>query len=320
MFYVLLALVLWDGARLVRFAGRRLRAATEREAPAVQPHLPTQTRRVFVARGAAAGACVAAAGVAALGTRSALYEITTPEVAIGLARFPRELDGYQIALLSDVHIGPTLDGRFLRSVVEQTNAMRPDLIAIVGDLVDGSVAGIGSQVAELARLRARHGVYFVTGNHEYYSGADEWVAFLRRLGIQVLMNERVVLGDARAQFDLAGLPDLHARREGALAPDASAAAQGRDDQRELIMLAHQPLLIGQSAAVGAGLQLSGHTHGGQLYPFGALTVIAQPYLAGLHRHDDTDTQIYVSRGTGFWGPPMRVLAPAEISRLRLHSV
>jgi hypothetical protein len=328
MFYVFLGLLVWDGIRpLLRLT--RSSRAREGSDPlgsdplGSDPLGETETRRVFLARTAATSALVAAAGIGALGIRSALFEITSPEISIGLARLPRALDGYTIALLSDVHIGPTLDGRFLRALVEQTNRMRPDLIAIAGDLVDGSVEHIGNQVAELTRLRARDGICFVTGNHEYYSGAGEWIAFLKRLGVRVLMNERFSVGDSTpsgAQFDVAGVPDHRARRPYSVAPDAARATAGRDPQRELVMLAHQPVQITGSADVGAGLQLSGHTHGGQLYPFGALALMAQPYLAGLHRHRDTQTQIYVSRGAGFWGPPMRVLAPAEITRLRLHSV
>jgi predicted MPP superfamily phosphohydrolase len=330
MFYVLLVLVCWDAVRLVVWLARAKRVAPE---PGAAPSLSAasggpreaierETRRVFLARSAATTALVAASGVSALGVRAALWDITTPQVSVGLSRFPRALDGYSIALLSDVHIGPTLDGRFLRGLVEQTNRMRPDLIAIAGDLVDGSVAYLGSQVAELARLRARHGIYFVTGNHEYYSGAMEWVGFLRSLGVQVLMNQRVRIGDSQpdgASFDLAGVPDRMAPAR-LLRPDPAAAVVGRDPERELVMLAHQPAQIDASVAVGVGLQLSGHTHGGQLYPFGALTRLIQPYLAGLHHHPNTGTQIYVSRGTGFWGPPMRVLAPAEITTLHLHSV
>jgi predicted MPP superfamily phosphohydrolase len=280
-----------------------------------------ETRRVFVARAAAGSALVAAGGIGVFGVRSALWEITLPEVPVALPRFPRALDGYTIALLTDVHIGPMLDGRFLRHLVEQTNRARPDLVAIGGDLVDGSVAHIGAQVAELRHLRARHGVCFVTGNHEYYSGGMEWVDFLRRLGVRVLMNERVSLGDSALQgahFDLAGIPDHRALSRSDIGPDARAATLGRDPERELVMLAHQPVQIADTARVGTGLQLSGHTHGGQLYPFGAVALLAQPYLAGLHRHAASGTQVYVSRGTGFWGPPMRVLAPAEIALVRLH--
>jgi predicted MPP superfamily phosphohydrolase len=318
-------LLLRDALRVIGWCFAWLRRSRTTVVPSVPEPAAAQheTRRVFVARVAAGSALVAAGGIGAFGVRSALWDITLPEVPVGLPRLPRALDGFTIALLTDVHIGPMLDGRFLRHLVELTNRARPDIVAIGGDLVDGSVARIGSQVAELRHLRARHGVCFVTGNHEYYSGSDEWVAFLRTLGVRVLMNERIALGDATvrgAQFDLGGIPDHRAAHNSAVGPDAHAVTLGRDPERELVMLAHQPVQIAQTAQVGTGLQLSGHTHGGQLYPFGAVALLAQPYLAGLHRHPETDTQVYVSRGTGFWGPPMRVLAPAEIALVRLHSV
>jgi uncharacterized protein len=292
-------------------------------AEAAQPApLPTETRRVFVARSVASGALLAAGGIGFSGVRAALWDITTPETTIVLPRLPRALDGFSIALLTDVHIGPMLDGRFLRQLVEQTNRLRPDLIAIAGDLVDGSVAQIGHHVAELQGLRSKYGTHFVTGNHEYYAGADPWIAFLQSLGIDVLLNRKKTIGDASksgASFDLAGVPDALAGRAGGEEPQLERALLGRDPERELVVLAHQPVQIVQAAGVGAGLQLSGHTHGGQLFPFGSLARIAQPYLAGLYRHQASETQIYVSRGSGFWGPPMRVLAPAEISVLRLTS-
>jgi predicted MPP superfamily phosphohydrolase len=304
----------------------QLAAATVAPAPqlAAAPELDPQlhTRRVFVARSIASGALVAAGGIGAFGMRAALWDITTPEIHIGLAKLPRALDGFSIALLTDVHIGPLLDGRFLRHLVEQTNRLRPDLIAIGGDLVDGDVVQIGEQVAELRRLQSKYGTYFVTGNHEYYAGAGPWIEFLQSMGIQVLMNRHVSIGDLGKQgasFDLAGVPDVLAGRVGAEEPNIERAIAGRNAERELIVMAHQPVQIYASAQARAGLQLSGHTHGGQLFPFGALTRMAQPYLAGLYQHRDTDTQIYVSRGSGFWGPPMRVLAPAEISLLRLHA-
>jgi hypothetical protein len=282
----------------------------------------TETRRVFVARSVAGGALLAAGGIGAGGMRAALWDITTPEIQVVLPKLPRALDGFSIALLTDVHIGPLLDGRFLRHLVEKTNQLKPDMIAIGGDLVDGSVAQIGEHVAELRHLRSKYGTYFVTGNHEYYAGAGPWVEFLQRLGIRVLTNSRQKIGDSSpggASFDLVGLPDFLAGRAGAEEPQIAKAIIGRDPERELIVLAHQPVQIQQSAIADAGLQLSGHTHGGQLYPFGALTRLVQPYLAGLYRHTGSDTQIYVSRGSGFWGPPMRVLAPSEISLIRLSA-
>jgi len=191
---------------------------------------------------------------------------------------------------------------------------------ITGDLVDASVARLGPALAPLAKLDARCGVAFVTGNHEYYSGAREWVDFLRSRGIRVLLNQRIEIGDgdpAGATFDLAGIPDPGGARLGAdHRPDVGRALAGRDPDRGLVLLAHQPRQIELAKGHGVGLQLSGHTHGGQLWPFGALVALTQPWIAGLHRADD-GTAIYVSRGTGFWGPPMRVGNPAEIASIVL---
>jgi predicted MPP superfamily phosphohydrolase len=323
-FYLVIMLLVADAVRAGLWLARRARAGkpaavSGEPEPAPASVAERETRRVFVARGVAGGALLAAGGIGAFGMRAALWDITTPEIQVKLPRLPRALDGFSIALLTDVHIGPLLDGRFLRHLVEQTNALKPDLVAIGGDLIDGSVPQIGHHVAELRHLQSKYGTYFVTGNHEYYAGADPWLEFLQSLGIRVLVNSRLEIGDAGASFDLVGLPDSHAGRVGAEEPQIAKAIVGRDPERELIVLAHQPVQIQQAAIAGAGLQLSGHTHGGQLYPFDALTRLVQPYLAGLYRHTGTDTQIYVSRGSGFWGPPMRVLAPAEISLLRLSA-
>jgi predicted MPP superfamily phosphohydrolase len=319
---LVLLLAAWDAVRVALWTTRKLQPSAAEPEPA-SPLLAAETsRRVFVARTAAASALIASGGIGAWGVRSALWEITTPEVEVKLPRFPRALDGYTIALLTDVHIGPLLDGKFLRHLAEQVNGARPDMIVIGGDLVDGSVRRIGSQIAELKRMHARDGMYFVTGNHEYYSHAAAWLEFLPKLGLRVLLNEHLTItpgGKGSASFDLAGVPDARAGAyPGQAGPDPVLAVQGRDDQRELIMLAHQPVQVINNSVVVPGLQLSGHTHGGQLVPFGAITRVAQPYLAGLHQHTP-DTQIYVSRGSGFWGPPMRVMAPAEVTVLRLSA-
>jgi predicted MPP superfamily phosphohydrolase len=317
---------------VVRWSLRRIRSvshaspqpsAANESTPAERPTsaLEPESRRVFVARAVAGSALLATGAVGVFGVHSAIYDIVTPEVTVVLPRLPRALDGYTIALLTDIHIGPMLGGHYLRQLVELTNRLKPDLIAIGGDLVDGQVHEIGSQVAELRRLRARDGVYFVTGNHEYYSGSGPWIQFIERLGITVLQNKHVTVGDSTAdgaRFDLGGIPDrMGARFEHG--PDVLAATRGRNPDHALVMLAHQPIQITDSVQVGAGLQLSGHTHGGQLMPFGAIARLRQPYLSGLHQHAGTDTQIYVSCGAGFWGPPLRVLAPAEITQIRLVS-
>jgi predicted MPP superfamily phosphohydrolase len=312
LFYAVLMLGLLDSLRMLLWIkGRFVRTVAQSDEP-TQPD-----RRVFLARSLAGVAAVGSGGVALSGYRSATGEIATPEVAVKLDRLPAALSGYRIAQLTDMHLGPLLGGHFLESVVEKTNALRPDLIVITGDMVDASVRALGKQLGPLSKLSARHGVVFVTGNHEYYSGAPEWVAFLRERGIRVLLNERVSLGDAGASFDLAGLPDLHAGRSiREHTPDMRRTLDGRDPDRALVLLAHQPAAIESAENHGVGLMISGHTHGGQMWPFGALVSLVQPYVAGLYRHPD-GTQVYVSRGTGFWGPPMRVGNPAEIASIVL---
>jgi predicted MPP superfamily phosphohydrolase len=274
-------------------------------------------RRTLIARGVAEAAGLTVAALGAISVRSALADVDVPEVNVKLERLPSALSGLTLVQLTDVHIGPTIGRKFLEHVVEKSNAAKPDAIVITGDLVDGSVASLRAHVAPLAKLKARYGVYFVTGNHEYYSGVDEWLTELERLGVRVLRNERVSIGDRAASIDLAGVDDRSAHGFGpGHGADYDQAFLDRDPERELVLLAHQPSQIVPAAAAGVGLQLSGHTHGGQIWPFGALVRLNQPYVSGLHRHNDR-TQIYVSRGTGYWGPPMRLLCPAEITKLVL---
>jgi predicted MPP superfamily phosphohydrolase len=278
--------------------------------------VPSPERRALLKQATAGVAGVAAAGLSGAALRSGLAEVEVREVAVKLDKLPPALSGLNLVQLSDVHVGPTLGERFLRSVVDKTNQLRPDAVLITGDLVDGSVAQLRAHVAPLAGLKSRFGVYFVTGNHEYYSGAEAWEAELQRLGIRVLRNERVTLGD-QASLDLAGVDDANARGmargHGA---DVARIVAGRDPERALVLMAHQPKQIDLATQAGADLQLSGHTHGGQLWPFSAMVKLAQPYVAGLYQHDPA-TQIYVSRGTGYWGPPMRLMAPAEITKIVL---
>lgn len=277
-------------------------------------------RRIFVARALAGGAALATGGAAALAFRAATGPAEITDVPVRLERLPPALSGLTIAQITDLHVGPTIGERDVRRVVEQTNALRPDVVAITGDLVDGSVGDLGRAVAELARLRARHGVYFVTGNHEYYSGVAEWLEALRGMGIRVLRNERVTIGDPGASIDLAGVDDWSAARmNGGHEGELRRALAGRDPDRGLVLLAHQPRGIGEAVKAGVGLQLSGHTHGGQIVPFNLLVAATQPYVKGLHRHAEGDRagHIFVSRGTGYWGPPLRLGSPPEIARVVL---
>lgn len=276
-------------------------------------------RREVLLRGAAGLASISAVGLSGIGLKNGLGRVRIPEVKVPLPRLPAPLSGYTLVQLTDVHVGPLIGRDFIETIVEQTNALNPDAVVITGDLVDGSVEELREHVAPLGRLQARQGVYFVTGNHEYYSGADAWIAHLATLGIKVLRNERVSLGEGEHTFDLAGIDDFQAERFGyGHGADLAKALKGRDPSKALVLLAHQPRAIEEAGRVGVGLQISGHTHGGQIWPFTALVPLAQPYVAGLHRHSD-DTWIYVSRGTGYWGPPMRLGAPAEITKIVLEA-
>jgi predicted MPP superfamily phosphohydrolase len=266
-------------------------------------------KRATISRLLGVSVALVAGGAGTAAVRSGLGQLVVKQVDVALRRLPAALDGTTIVQLTDVHVGPTIRREFIESVVERANALEPDVIAITGDLVDGSVDQLREHVAPLANLRARYGVYFVTGNHEYYSGAEAWCAELGRLGIRVLRNERVSIGTDEHSFDLAGIDDWSAR------PDLEKAVAGRDHSRELVLLAHQPRAIHEADALGVGLQLSGHTHGGQIFPWNLFVRLQQPVVSGLHQIGNA--LIYVSNGTGYWGPPMRLGAPAEITKVVL---
>ncbi|KAK1548348.1 hypothetical protein Q3G72_006190 [Acer saccharum] len=265
----------------------------------------------------------AAAVFLALGTCLWAFYITRrgpviEQVQVELARLPQALHNFRLVQLSDLHVAPFLGADYVHMVIERTNALNPDAIVITGDLVDGSVRDMGETVGLLRQLKAPQGVYFITGNHEYYSGADAWLAFVQSLGIRVLRNERVSLGKGAASFDLAGIDDWTAHHFGhGHGANLKQAIAGRDGARELVLLAHQPRAVYEAAANDVGLILCGHTHGGQMWPFGLLVRIVQPYVRGLARYKDT--QIYVNRGTGYWGPPLRLGATPEITLLNLQA-
>ncbi|MEV2216177.1 metallophosphoesterase [Streptomyces sp. NPDC050997] len=278
--------------------------------PAPAPALPS--RRLFVSRVVGGGAAVAALGTVGHGTYGVLNGPTVKRVTVPLAKLPRAAHGYRIAVVSDIHLGPVLGRGFAQRVVDTINGTQPDLIAVVGDLVDGSVKDLGPAAAPLSQLKARHGAYFVTGNHEYFSGAEQWVEEVRRLGLRPLENDRTEL----AHFDLAGVNDVAGESEGQ-GPDFAKALGDRDTARACVLLAHQPVQIHDAVEHGVDLQLSGHTHGGQLWPGNLIAAAANPTVAGLERYGDT--QLYVSRGAGAWGPPTRVGAESDITVIELAS-
>jgi uncharacterized protein len=238
-------------------------------------------------------------------------------VDIPVANLPPALHGFSIAQISDVHVGPTIKRDFVEKIVAIVNSLKADLIAVTGDLVDGPVQLLSTHTAPLAGLAARHGAYFVTGNHEYYSGERAWTAEIRRLGLHVLKNEHVVLRHDGASLILAGVTDLSAHRfDAAQHSDPAAALRGSPaDAAAKILLAHQPNSAAAAARAGFDVQLSGHTHGGQFWPWNLFVGFFQPFTAGLYRLQNL--WVYVSRGTGYWGPPNRFGVPSEITRVRL---
>ncbi|MGC9535392.1 metallophosphoesterase [Streptomyces sp. UG1] len=274
--------------------------------------LANPSRRLFVSRVVGGAAAAAAVGTVGYGTYGVLRGPKVKRVTVPLAKLPRAAHGYRIAVVSDIHLGPVLGRGFAQRVVDTINGTQPDLIAVVGDLVDGSVKDLGPAVAPLAQLRARHGAFFVTGNHEYFSGAEQWIEEVRRLGLRPLENARTEL----PHFDLAGVNDVSGEGEGQ-GPDYAKALGDRDRTRASVLLAHQPVQIHDAVDHGVDLQLSGHTHGGQLWPGNLVAELANPTVAGLERYGDT--QLYVSRGAGAWGPPTRVGAESDITVIELAS-
>lgn len=282
-------------------------------APAAPPATaPDGVSRRRFARTVAGAAGAVAVGTVGLGTYGVLRGPRVKRVQVPLAKLPRAAHGFRIAVVSDIHLGPILGRAHTERIVATINRTQPDLIAVVGDLVDGSVPDLGPAAEPLRGLRARHGSYFVTGNHEYFSGAAQWVDHVRELGLTPLENARRAL----PYFDLAGVNDIAGESEGH-GPDFGAALGDRDRSRTAVLLAHQPVVIDDAVRHGVDLQLSGHTHGGQLWPGNYVAELANPTVAGLERYGDT--QLYVSRGAGAWGPPVRVGAPSDITVVELAS-
>ena len=257
-----------------------------------------------------------ALALTAVGFVNARRTARVVHVDVPLADLPVALHGFTIAQISDIHVGATIKQAYVRAIVDRVNGLGADLVAITGDVVDGSVDHLAEHTRPLAELRARHGAYVVTGNHEYYSGAAQWVREFARLGLRVLANEHVLIEHAGERLVLAGVTDYSAHAfDPAQRSDPHAAQAGAPHELPKILLAHQPRSAREAAAAGYHLQLSGHTHGGQFWPWNLFVPLQQPYTAGLHRHGRL--WVYTSRGTGYWGPPKRFGAPSEITLLRL---
>ncbi len=265
-----------------------------------------------VARARAVLVGAAAAAASLVGVIGARRGPAVRRVEVALARWPRALDGYRIVQISDVHIGASLGREFAADVVARCSALDPDLCAVTGDLVDGPVERLADEVAPFAALEARDGVFFVTGNHDHYAGADAWVEEVERLGWTALRNRHVELDG----WTLAGVDDRRAGRARVSGGDVERALEGCREDAPVVLLAHDPGSFDEAAGRVA-LQLSGHTHGGQIWPFAWFVRLATPFVAG--RHARHGSELHVSCGTGYWGPPMRLGTRAEITLLVLRA-
>lgn len=261
---------------------------------------------------------VVATALSSLGFYNAHVRLKYKKTKIPVRNLQKDLHGFKIVQISDIHIGPTIKEKFLRRVVGKINLQSPDVVVITGDLVDGPAATLKHHLKPLSDIKSKYGTYYVTGNHEYYSGVLSWLPEIENLGIHVLLNENKILNVGESKLLMAGVTDLTA---GSMIKSHQTnprrAMAGGEDTDYKILLAHQPNSIYEANKVGFDLQISGHTHGGQFFPGNLLIYFAQKFVAGLHKYKGT--QIYVSRGTGYWGPPFRLGAPAEISILTLQS-
>lgn len=274
------------------------------------------SRRDFLRSALNWGVLVAAGVAGAWGIRNARRRPTVVEVDVPIEGLAADLEGFQIAQISDLHVGPTIGADFAQMVVDTVNGLGADMIALTGDLVDGSVEHLKAGVAPLGDLRAPSGVFFVTGNHEYYSGVGSWCGRMRELGATVLLNEHQLVRRGDGRVLVAGVTDYSAgRMMPAHASDPAKAMKDAPEHDIRILLAHQPNSCRAAKAHGFDLQLSGHTHGGQLFPWNLVVGFAHDFAKGLNRFGRG--WVYVNTGTGYWGPPMRVGVQSEITLLRL---
>lgn len=306
--------LVWSGLsvthRLLHLAGL-LETATSPLTPG------DPNRRLFLLNALNLGTVGLSATLSGYGLFAARSRLKVFEVSIPIPGLPEDLEGFRIVQFSDLHVGITIKGDFVESAVDLIETLTPDLIAFTGDLIDGEVEDLRHHVASLGRLSAPHGCFFITGNHEYYNDSTEgWLEEARQLGFTVLLNEHQLVERGKGRLLVAGVTDIGTGQTRFHGPsDPEGALADAPDAHVRLLLAHQPLNIEAAARAGYHLQLSGHTHGGQFIPWKYFIPLQQPFVAGLNRL--ADTWCYVNRGTGYWGPPLRLGAPAEITLLTL---
>jgi len=296
---------------------RTLKSKSTHKKSASHP-IENPSRRGFLVNSMNYGILATAALSTGYGIAEAKQTPEVKEVPVLIPHLPAQFEGFQIVQITDVHISPTFRRHCVEDIVAVVNTLNADIVALTGDLVDGTVGQLAHDAAPLANIKSALGNYFVTGNHEYYSGVMEWIEEIRRLGFSVLINEHRIITRDKGKMLLAGVTDY---REGRMLPghqsDPHKAMMAAPKTDVKILLAHQPKNIFDAARAGYDLQISGHTHGGQFFPWNLLVGFSQPYVSGLHTHQNT--RIYVSRGTGYWGPPVRVGSPSEITLIKLIS-
>lgn len=305
---VLVSFIAWD---LVLALKKLFRFNTPFNRPKL---LANPSRRAFLFNSGVVGT---ASVLTAKGYNEVWETPGVEKVEVYLKNLPSNFDGLNIVQVSDLHVGPTIKRDFVQKVVEQVNAQDPDVVVLTGDFVDGSVEDLLSEFDPFLSMKSKYGIFFVTGNHEYYSGASAWIDAFSRLGWKVLLNEHSLVEIEGQQIAFAGVSDYRAHRFNlAHTSSVAKAIDNLPSDITKILLAHQPRSFYEASELGVDLQISGHTHGGQYFPFNLVVYLAQPYVKGLHRKGKS--QIYVNRGTGFWGPPVRLGVPSEITRLILR--
>lgn len=301
----ILVLLLFDLEEFYQYIGRKFFKRPMEDTPS--------SRRQFLKKNLAFATLAGSTLVTGVGVANS-FDPKVVAVTIPLKNSHKNLSGLKIVQLSDVHIGPTLKRDFAEMLVERVNALNPDVIVITGDLIDGTVADIGEELIPFKNFKSRLGTYFVTGNHEYYWYAREWIEYSKKLGMRPLVNENIQLEHNGFPFYLAGVNDVYSKRvDPEFACDLVKAQQSIPVEAYSILLSHQPKTCFEATKLKYNLQLSGHTHGGQGFPWNLIVHLVQPYIKGLHLVEDM--HLYVSTGTGFWGPPNRFMINSEITEI-----
>ncbi len=276
------------------------------------------SRRLFLQNSLSAGVVAVSAGFVGYGLSEAMGMPDVKHVRVPVQNLPSDFHGFSIVQLTDLHINKPVPFNRIEKIVQNVNSLKADAIVITGDLSDSDPLYVQKELQPLSSLKAMHGKYFVSGNHEYYTGIEGWIKEVARLGLTNLHNEHRVIERNGKRLLMCGVPDISAPTMSSHVSDPILAQQGSQDSDIKILLAHQPQSVYNATKVGYHVQISGHTHGGQLFPWTYVTDFVQPYIHGLYKVENT--QLYVSRGTGYWGPPIRIGAPPEITLLELVSV